>query len=231
LKFSSNEYEYLGRSAGTPKAVRMVKVSPRRLASPKAEDAVVLDPVSDDAPSYLVSVARPDGGYVFEFIREGQDLVGRDARSAKPWAVVTDEWLAAAWGCAAEALRRHLSGSAQPQNVRCGECGRVIPVPAEAPSPVAEVLCGTKHVLTFGGEKAAVVAASGAVTWALVQTVVGATRLTDKTLSSPCCGAVWHWAQRGGMRLYREADGRKVYDVRCAKCSSNYVLDAGPYLG
>ena len=145
----------------------MVKVSPRRLAPPKHESASVLDPASDAVLS--VVVAKTDGSFVFEFTLHGADWVGLDARAVKPWAVVTAEWLTAAWEVAAEALRRNLAGSAQPQDVRCGECGRVVPVPEDAPGAVVEVLCGTEHVLTFGSEKAAVVDAAGATTWALVK--------------------------------------------------------------
>ena len=114
----------------------MVKVSPRRLAPPKHESASVLDPASDAVLS--VVVAKTDGSFVFEFTLHGADWVGLDARAVKPWAVVTAEWLTAAWEVAAEALRRNLAGSAQPQDVRCGECGRVVPVPEDAPGAVVE---------------------------------------------------------------------------------------------
>lgn len=172
MKFFDRENAYLGRSTGTPKAVRMVKVSPLRLAPPGLGSAAVLDgPENEACVLRTVAVQQPEtkGTFLFEFVEDRGAWVGKYARAAKPWSAVTAEWLAAAWEVAAETLRRHLSGTAQPQDVRCAECGRVVPVPADAPGPVAEVLCGTEHVLTFGGEKAAVVAASGAVTWALVR--------------------------------------------------------------
>jgi hypothetical protein len=116
-----------------------------------------------------VAVPLADGSVVFEFALTDGVWVGEHARTVRPWTAVTAEWLAAAWEVAAEALRRNLAGSAQPQDVRCGECGRVVPVPEDAPGAVVEVLCGTEHVLTFGGEKAAVVDAAGVATWALVK--------------------------------------------------------------
>jgi hypothetical protein len=125
----------------------MVKVSPRRLAPPRAEDASVMDPASDAVMS--VAVAKVDGCFVFEFALRGADWVGQDARAVKPWAAVTAEWLGQAWEVAAEALRRHLSGTAQPADVRCGGCGWVVTVPDDAPGPVVEVLCGTDHALVF----------------------------------------------------------------------------------
>ena len=158
--------------SGTPKAVRMVKVSPIRLAPPSLSTSAVLDgPENEVRTLRTVAVQQPEteGAFLFEFVEDRGEWVGKYARAAKPWTSVTAEWLAAAWEVAAEALRRDLSGSEQAQEVRCLDCQRVVPVPAGAPGPVVEVLCGTEHALTFGGEKVAVVDAAGAVTWALIR--------------------------------------------------------------
>lgn len=173
MKEKGSEYDMLRAYWSAPKVVGMVKVSPRSLALPKVEDATVLESPENEARILqTVAVGTSDGGaYLFEFVEENGGWVGHNSRSAKPWAMVSAEWLTAAWEVAAEALRRHLSGTAQPQDVRCGECGRVVPVPAGAPGSVVEVLCGTEHVLTFGGAKAAVVDASGAATWALIPSI------------------------------------------------------------
>lgn len=145
----------------------MVKVSPRRMAPPKLEDASVLDsPKNEGRALQTVAVGYSDGGaYLFEFVAEGGDWVGHNARSAKPWAMVSAEWLAAAWEVAAEALRRKLSAGAADATARCVDCGRVVPVPEGAPGPVIEVLCGTEHALTFASGPAAVVDAGGGVQW------------------------------------------------------------------
>jgi hypothetical protein len=50
--------------------------------------------------------------------------------------------------------------------------------------------------------------------------------IPDKT---PCCGAEWLWRKIGGMRVYRELEGRKVYDAKCGQCQGMHVLDGGPY--
>ncbi len=46
---------------------------------------------------------------------------------------------------------------------------------------------------------------------------------------TPCCDASWLWRQIGGMRVYRESNGRKVYDARCSKCQRLHELDGGRY--
>ena len=146
----------------------MVKVSPLHLAPPSLGAAAVLDGPESEARvlrTVAVQQTETEDAFLFEFIEERGKWVGKYARAAKPWTAVTAEWLAAAWEVAAEALRRHLAGSAQPQDVRCAECSRVVPVPADAPGPVVDVLCGTEHALTFASGPAAVVDAGGAVQW------------------------------------------------------------------
>jgi hypothetical protein len=51
-------------------------------------------------------------------------------------------------------------------------------------------------------------------------------RLTESD-RSPCCSAEWLWEQIGGMQVYRTVDGRKVYRVKCNKCSRGYEVDGG----
>lgn len=144
----------------------MVKVSPRRLSPPKVEDTSVLESSDNEARVFqTVAVGTSDGGaYLFEFVEEDGGWVGHNARAAKPWAMVSAEWLTAAWEVAAEALRRNL-GVGPDATVRCVECGRVVPVPNGAPGPVVEVLCGTEHALTFASGPSAVVDAAGAIQW------------------------------------------------------------------
>ena len=140
----------------------MVKVSPRRLAPPKVEDASVLESTENEARVLqTVAVGTSDGGaYLFEFVEEDGDWVGHNSRSAKPWAMVSAEWLAAAWEVAAEALRRKL-GPGPDATARCQECGHVVPVPSGALGTVIEVLCGTEHALVFASGPAAVINAAG----------------------------------------------------------------------
>lgn len=44
---------------------------------------------------------------------------------------------------------------------------------------------------------------------------------------TPCCRARWLWEVLAGMRIFRDVDGRKVYQARCESCRLPYDLDGG----
>ena len=60
----------------------------------------------------------------------------------------------------------------------------------------------------------------------LTQRIKEATTGTTATRKpiSPCCMAKLLWKQIGGMRVYRDVNGEKLYEVMCSECRSTYEI-------